>query len=206
MNRRSVRLIVLVTSAAFAACGGSADLEMSELTEGEAQDLAGVVLTATFTSTGSVPQPTPTVSGPQLIPYEITTNIDLDVECPLGGTVALTAELGVSGDTDSAAGRVDYSMTQVHDACVVMSENQRQFTLWGAPSLGVDFIVENDGEGGVDWNGSIEGAVDWVTDGREGTCTVMLEFSGHAEGNTAASAQMAGSVCGFGIEQSVSIG
>lgn len=206
MNPQSVRLMAVVASAAFGGCGGSSDLVMSELTEAEAQDLAGVVLVATFSSTGSVPQPVPTANGPQLVPFEITIDIEMEVECPLGGVVAVTAELGVSGDTEGPGGRVDYSMTQVHDACVVISENQRQFTIWGAPSLGVDLVVEIDGVGVVDWTGAIAGAVEWVTDGREGTCTLSLEFSGHAEGDGVGSAQLAGTVCGFSISQSVSIG
>lgn len=70
----------------------------------------------------------------------------------------------------------------------------------------VDLVVEIDGVGVVDWTGAIAGAVEWVTDGREGTCTLSLEFSGHAEGDGVGSAQLAGTVCGFSISQSVSIG
>lgn len=198
--------MALIASVGFAACGESSDLEMGELTEAEAQDLAGVVLFAVFSGTGSVPQPTQGVNGPQAVPFEFTAELETEVECPLGGVVAVTADVAVSGDTDTEAAVIDYSMTQVHDACVVMSENERQFTLWGAPSLGVELFVESNGLGVVEWSGSIQGAVDWVTDGREGTCTVALEFGGFQEGDAAVSAELAGTVCGFTISQSVSIG
>ena len=198
--------MALVASVGFAACRESSDLEMGELTEAEAQDLAGVVLLATFNSTGSVPQPAQVGSGLQAAPFELTAEFETSVECPLGGLVAVTADITVSGDTETEAAVIDYSMTQVHDACVAMSENQRQFTLWGAPSLGMDFFVESSGQGVVEWSGAIQGAVDWATDGREGTCNLAIEFSGLQQGDAAVSAELTGTVCGFTISQSVSIG
>jgi len=58
----------------------------------------------------------------------------------------------------------------------------------------------------VQWAGSIEGTIDWETDGREGSCTVQMEFSGRDEADVTKTAQMTGTVCGFSISQSVSIG
>ena len=59
----------------------------------------------------------------------------------------------------------------------------------------------------MEWQGSIQGIIDWETDGREGTCSVEMEFDGTQEvGTAAAAASMVGTVCGFNIDQSVSIG
>ena len=205
MNRKSFRIMALIGAVGFAACGETSDLVMDELSEAEAQDLAGVVMLATFNSTGSVPQPAG-VSGPQAVPFSFAAEFDADVECPLGGLANVAASLEVSGDTESEAGSVEYSMTQIHDACVVMSESGRTFTLWGAPSMNVAFTVENNGLGVVEWAGSAQGSIDWMTDGREGTCAVQMEFDGRQEGEAALAAEMLGTVCGFSISQAVSIG
>lgn len=203
MKRKSVRYGLLVACVALGACGET-DLVMSELSELEAQDLAGAVMFATFNSTPeSAPAP---AGGPQMAPYEYQSAIDTEVACPLGGVVGVMADVLVVGDTESEAGSLDFSMTHVHDGCVVQSENDRLFTLWGAPSMALDLLVENNGQGVVEWGGSVTGAIDWATDGRMGTCEVALEFSARVEGDTAFDAEMAGAVCGFNVSRSLTVG
>jgi len=194
----------LVACVAFAACD-TTELVMGELNEGEAEDLAGAMLLATFSSTQNA-QPAPAPGGPQMTPVEYTAEVDTEVECPLGGAVAVMADLVVNGDTDNPALVVDYSMTQVHDGCVVRSENDREFSLWGAPSLTLDLVVATDGEGVVEWEGSVVGAVSWVTDGRRGTCEVALEFGARAEGSEAFDAEVDGVVCGFNVARTLRVG
>jgi hypothetical protein len=207
MNRNFVRIVALVASVGFAACGDSTDVVIGELTEAEAQDLAGVVLFARFSSTGNIPtQPALSPDGPQAIPFSFASEFEGVVQCDLGGSVNVAASFEASGDTDSEAGHVEYSMTQVHDACVVMSENDRTFTLWGNPSMNVAFSVDNDGQGVVEWGGSVQGIIDWETDGREGSCSVQLEFAGRTELDVSATASMNGTVCGFSIDHSMSLG
>jgi hypothetical protein len=94
----------------------------------------------------------------------------------------------------------------VHDGCGVLSENDRQFTLWGAPSLTLDLVVASNGQGVVEWDGSIVGAVSWVTDGREGVCEVALEFGARAEGTASFVAELAGQVCGFQVSRMLTVG
>jgi len=194
----------LVACIAFAACD-TTELVMGELSEVEAEELAGAMMLATFSSTENA-QPAPAPGGPQMTPVEYTAEVDTDVQCPLGGAVAVMADVVVNGDTDNPALVVDYSMTQVHDGCVVLSENDREFTLWGAPSLTLDLLVATDGVGVVEWEGSVVGAVAWVTDGREGTCEVALEFGARREGSASFDAELAGVVCGFNVTRTLTVG
>jgi hypothetical protein len=199
--------MTVVAAAGLAACGESTDLVMEELTESEAQELAGMVLTATFSNTGDVPAPPSAVAGgPQTAPFQFSSSFEGDFPCPLGGSVAITADFDASGDTQAEGGRIEYTMTQVHDDCGVMSEQNGQFNLFGAPSLTLDFAVENNGQGVTEWGGTVSGAVAWVNDGRTGTCTVALEFGGRQEGDAALDAVFGGAVCGFQVQQELSIG
>lgn len=210
MDKNCVRILALVAAVGFAACGDSSEVvmsELTELTELEAQDLAGVVLLATFSSTGDIPvQPALSPNGPQTVPFTFAQEFDGTVQCPLGGTVGVAASLEISGDTESEAGHIEYTMTQIHDACVVTSENAVTFTLWGNPSMNVAFAVDNDGQGVVEWGGSIQGAIDWETGGRTGTCSIQMEFTGRDAAGATMTASMIGTVCGFSINQSLSIG
>lgn len=207
MNSKFVRLMAVVAAVGLAACGESSDLVMGDLTEAEAQELAGMLLLATFSNTGDAPsQPSAVAGGPQTAPYDYSSSFEGDFPCPLGGSVAVTAAFDASGDTQSEGGRIEYSMTQVHDDCGVMSEEHGQFNLFGAPSLTLDFAVDNNGQGVTEWGGAVSGAVEWVNDGRTGTCTVALEFGGRQEGDAALEAVFGGSVCGFQVDQELSIG
>ena len=206
MNPKHLRLVALVASIGFTACGDSSEILLGELSEAEAEDLAGVVLAATFASTASVPQPALATNGPQAVPFAFASEIDGPVDCALGGSVNVAASFEVTGDTDSDAGSIEYSMTQIHDACIVSSENDVMFTLWGNPSMNAAFTVENDGQGLVEWAGSIQGIVDWETDGREGSCSVAIEFTGRTATGASAAAELLGTVCGFNINHSASIG
>jgi hypothetical protein len=128
------------------------------------------------------------------------------VECPLGGAVAVNADVAVSGDTETDAVSLDYSMTQVHDGCTVVGESERQFTLWGAPSLALDLIVDTNGQGVVEMAGSVVGAVDWATDDREGHCEVALEMEARIEAEVSVDYAVSGTVCGFDVSESLTVG
>jgi hypothetical protein len=206
MRTNFVRLSLLLASVAFGACSDSSSVALGDLSEAEAQQLAGVVMGATFSSSSTVPQPAATPGGPQAVPFTFATEINTTEACPGGGTVGIAAALEVSGDTETEVASVEYQMTQTHDACVATSEDGRTFTLWGNPDMSAAFTVENDGQGVVEWAGSIQGSIDWETDGREGSCAVTMEFSGRTQAGAAAAASLAGSVCGHAIDQSISIG
>ena len=206
MNTKLVRLMALVAAVGFTACGESTDIVPGELTEAEATDLAGVVLFATFNSTGAVPQPTPSAGGPQMTPFTFASEFEGEVPCAFGGVVGIAASFEVSGDTENEAGHVEYSMTQTPVACAVDSQEGRRFILWGNPNLSVAFSVDNDGAGVSEWGGSIQGTIDWQTDGREGSCTIAVEFSGRQEGEANVTANVGGTVCNMSVQHSLTVG
>lgn len=207
MNRKSVRLLTLIAALGFAACGEDDVIVPGELEEAEAQDMVGVVLFATFNSSITPPsQPTPVAGGPAAVPFEFGADIETVVACPDGGDVAIMGEVVVEGDTESEAGRVEYGMSQVHNACVVTSDRGRTFTLWGNPGIEADFVVENDGQGLIEWGGSVVGTVDWQTDGREGTCQIAWEFSGSFNSDQSFDVMAAGTVCGVEVNREFRLG
>ena len=202
MASNPVRALALLATFALTACGDATDLVMSELSEAEAAELGSALMFATFDGTGDVPPP----SSAQRAPYEYTENVNGTVACPLGGGVAYDATVSVSGDTESEAGSITYSMTQAHDGCAVQSEQGTVFVLDGAPDITLQFTVVNNGEGVVEWGGSLEGAIRWVTENRTGTCEANFEFSGRQEGETSVSAGLSGTICGHSIVREFSIG
>lgn len=202
MNARNVRVLTLLALTGVAACGET--LVPGELTEAEAMDMAGAVLVATFAST----QAPPTQPGLAAVEFEWTADFDQTVECPLGGSVAIMSDVLVSGETESEMTRLDYTMTQTHNSCVVESEGGHEFTLSGNPDLALNLVVEIDGmESVIEWGGDVEGTIDWQTEGKEGSCAVSFDFGGGLEGqSTSVSGTMGGSVCGVQFERSFSIG
>ena len=208
MNRKNRSALALLTVTALAACGDSGtDIIGGDLTQTEAEELGGVVLTAVFSTSGSVPSPASAPMGPQLTPFTFAAQIDDVFPCQGGGTVDVAAQIEISGDdTQPEAASMEYQMTQIHSDCIVTSENGNTFTLNGNPSMNVAFSVNVDGQGTAEWGGSIQGNVEWVTASRSGSCFVELEFAGTAQGSGATTAEMTGSVCEFSIDHAFSVG
>jgi hypothetical protein len=196
--------MTLLAALSVAACGET-DLVMDELTEAEASDLAGTILLATFDATdGGAPTPAP--GGPALAPFDYSADLEVELDCPLGGTVSVSAEVTVAGDTETNAATAEYAMTQVHDACGVLSEEERHFVLSGTPGLTLELVVARDGQGVTEWEGSVIGAVEWVNDEREGTCEVALEFSARREFLVSFEAELSGVACGSEVTRTFSLG
>ena len=207
MNRKFVRIFALMATVGFGACGDGTDILAGDLTEAEAQQLAGVLMSATFSSSASVPtQPAATAGGPLMTPFTFAAEIETTVQCPGGGSVDVAASVEVEGDDQTNAASIQYQQTQRHNACVATSDEGKTFTLWGNPSMNAAFTVDTNGQGVVEWAGSIEGIIDWESAGMEGTCSVDLAFSGRSEADVSAAADLLGTVCGFSIEQSLTIG
>lgn len=203
MTSTNVRVFAVLALTSLAACGEST-VEPDELTEAEAMDMAGAVLFATFSTTQTPPQQE---GGFAAVEYEYMADLETTVACPLGGEVALSADVEVVGDSEAETFSVDYEMTQTHNSCVVQSEEGREFTLTGDPDLEFNFVVEADGaEGTIDWGGDVDGTINWSTDDKEGSCAVAFEFGGGiAEEATAISGSMGGTVCGVEFNRSFSM-
>lgn len=203
MKSSNVRLFALFALLATAACDEA--LVPGELTETEAAELAALVMESTFSNTAGLAQPAQ-ANGPAMVPVEFSQSVDTSLPCPMGGSVGVSATFDYLGDSDAAGFELDYTMTQTHDGCSAASESGKQFTLNGSPNLQLDIgIFSQDGQS-ASWNGSITGAIDWESEGFEGSCSMTLEFGGSALSENSANFEMSGSVCGHSVQQSLSIG
>lgn len=203
---RGARFACLAATLALVGCGNSTDV-VGDLTEAEATELAAAVFSTVFTSAAAAPDgPPPAGAGPQAAPFSYTRDSEFTVACQ-GGTIAVSASLDVEGDTQSDAGRIDYSMTQVHQGCSATSHNGVAFTLDGAPDVTVSLVAENDGQGHIDFTGAVEGRLAFETQRGQGTCDISLAFSGAID-ETAQTAEfsIAGVVCRVSVEVSSAIG
>ncbi len=173
MMRKRFEILTVVALAGLTACSDSTAIEAGVLTAAESEELAGAVMVAVFSTSGSVPQPAQ--AGLAMVTW--AAEIDDTVPCMGGGSVGVAASAQVEVDNQTGDAQIQWSMTQIHDGCVVTGSNGQTFTLTGAPSMNVAFTV-NSTTLGTEWGGSVQGDVDWVTDGRTGSCLVDMEFNG----------------------------
>jgi hypothetical protein len=181
---------------------------VGDLTEQEASELAAVVFTTAFMTAAELPEGAAPVGGPQMAPYAYSEDVSFVAECALDGVADVTASLDVEGDTESEAGRIEYSLTLDHQGCTAASPSEVVFTLNGAPSVTLHLVAENDGQGNVDLEGILEGRVEWSAEGRDGgVCEMDLELAG-AVSQSAQTVQfeVAGVICGFTVDASASLG
>ena len=204
MNSKSVRLLALAGVISVAGCGDDVT-GTGGLSEAEAQELAAAVLTAAITSAFQVPVDLSPVDGPALAPYSFESEWEGTGECPLGGTAGIDAVMSISGDDETQESSVDYTISLIHNACVVQSSTGN-FTLSGNPSLVMTMNAESDGEGSSSYEGSLNGAIDWQHDGRNGTCPIAYSFSGSASVTGSGSYSVNGNVCGTSIQQEFNYG
>jgi len=200
------RALILMTALTFAACGDSTGVTGDVLSEDEAAQLATAILASAMATTEGQDGPV-MAGGPQAAPISLSFDVDFEAECELGGTVSVEASLDIEGDDEVEGGRVEYAMRQVHDGCVVASEEGIVFTLHGAPDVEGTVVIESDGLGALTVVGTLEGRVEWESEGRSGACPMLLAFGGAAN-ETAETGEFAveGSICQVDIDYSASIG
>ena len=203
MKRHTLLLLTLVATLSVAACGASTAVA-DTLSDAEANELANALMATTFGSVTGTNAPAATA--PAAASVSGSTQVDLTVSCPGGGGIAVHATLAYDVDSQTNAGTVDYSMTQAHAGCVVTSDGGVTFTLDGAPNVSVDLLAESDGLGSSSFFGSLDGAVDWSTDGRHGRCSISVEFSGSQNTELQTGEfSLSGSVCQVSIQTAGSI-
>lgn len=208
MKSRNVRLFALLALLGSAACEDA--LTPGDLSETEAAEMAGAIVASTFSTMAGMGGEAP-ANGPARVPVSYSQSIDVTPQCPLGGEVRIEASSDYTGDTQEPGFELNFEARQEHNDCGVAGESGREFVLNGAPALEVELgIVSEDGES-ASWTGSFDGAVNWESEGFEGTCEVMLDFSGNVAGagemgQGSASFFMGGTVCGHAVEQQLSIG
>lgn len=206
MNRSKVGLLSLLLVTGLAACDDATGPE-SSLTQAEAEALAQVLLTQTFTAGDPAGAAAPSGAAPvarQVVDF--SNEVSLELPCPLGGSVA--ADVSTSGTIDSTSGsaNLQYTATQTHQSCQVQPEDaQEPFTLNGAPNITSTFQFSRSETGTFETTGSIVGSVEWTSGDRSGTCVVSLEFSGSGDDQGGLSFSLSGGVCSAQISQQVSV-
>jgi hypothetical protein len=118
------------------------------------------------------------------------------------------ADVSLSGSFDDATeeGQLDIDVDAEHHGCVVETKDTGQrFTLDGAPSIDADLHLVTKPNDTFQLSGGYEGAVEWESEGRSGTCHFDLDFSGTVDQETGAgTATLSGTACGVSIEYDAS--
>lgn len=204
MNRMFVRNGALALLLTTAACGDSVTEVVGDLTQAEAEALAEVVAGTVLSTWEGEGAAATAARGPSLATYN--QQLSLEAPCEFGGSVAIDGEIDVvTNDETEELESLEYTVTQAHSGCVAESGDGVRFTLDGAPNVTANLLVLAEGDL-ISMDGSYSGAVDWSTDGKEGTCTLSVEFS--MDLNVAAetgSATMSGTVCGMSFSNSVDV-
>jgi hypothetical protein len=204
---KCARFVLLIAILAGTACGDSIGA-IGDLTETEATELAAAVFTTAFMSAAGAPEGPDPVAGPQMAPFAFTREVDFVTDCAIDGIVDVSAVLDVEGDTQSEAGRIEYELTLEHQGCTVASPNDIVFTLDGAPDVSVYILAENDGQGNIALEASLEGRVDWSAQGHDGgTCDMDFVVSGAVSESAQTIEFVAeGVICRFSINTSATVG
>jgi hypothetical protein len=203
-----IRVIpVLFAALSLAACS---DFTSSgdPLTEVEASDLAGILVSEGFAGLGGF-SPAPAQLAPaqgQAPADNITINFDESGPCEGGGSVAFAGNLSVDYSEATQDGTFSFEYRLTPAACVVTAENGKVFTLTGDPNIEANGDLEWS-QTGLSGSLNYDGKFDWsADDGRSGSCGVDLsaeyELAMVGEGS-AGSVSVNGQVCGVNINRSL---
>lgn len=205
MNRMHARGAAIALILAAGACDDS-PTNVGDLSQAEAEALAEVVGAQVINGAfGASMEQGGAAAGPAAATVNYDETVSFIGECELGGTVAVNGEFTGQADDQTGEGSFSFTLVQIHDGCVGEANDGTVFTLHGSPSVTaqLDMVVA---EQMLSFDGSFDGAVDWETDDREGTCTIDVIFSVDLNGSMeTGEASMAGSVCGIDFSRSLSI-
>ena len=199
-----IRTLALLAALAIGACGGDDPVSTTNLSEAEAQELAGAILTQGFSQamTLNAGPPAQSADGPQMVTFNET--VEVTADCPLGGQLSLDGNASGDIDDQTGAGTIEYTMTLVHSGCVVPGDQGTQFTLTGNPSLVFTFDITTDGGDNTSFSGGFDGAVSFSTSDADGSCAMAYSFSGDTSAD-GFSFSTSGTVCGIDVSQNLTI-
>lgn len=204
--KRSMFAVITAASVGLAACGEDATSpENTNLTQAEAEALATILLTQSYENTQGAE---PVAGGPQAGPVNLETTVDFSAPCPLGGSVAVSADITIIGDSELEGGTIDYTMTQTHQSCVAQDETSGMtFTLNGNPNMTTEVTFENDGLGNLAIDGTVQGNIAWSKEDKSGTCAITLSFTGSGNQTSGVGSSTAsGTVCGVSVSEQLTVG
>lgn len=211
MQRNKVGILTFATVIALGACSDSTEPEMDPLTEAEAAELANFLMGQSFGATG-MPVSFQEIArmDPGTRPPLAMARVDFDqtvtesADCPLGGSVEVTATVEGFSDDETGEFQVDANQTQVYQSCAGQGESDFSFTLDSAPSVVSDFYLAMDAQGDMMALGFVEGALDWTSGDRSGRCLIDFEFDIETEGQSL-SMSASGVVCNVTLDQNITV-
>lgn len=203
MRSRVHALFTTAFVAAFTltACGddGPTGVQGDPLTEAEVQ----AVLTAVGAVFGSIEGPSSSpamdgVPGPSAAPVAVEETFSFTADCPLSGSMGAAGALSGTYDDETGDSDLSYELAITHNGCEVMSDDQEtSVVVDGDPSLVIDMDTEFS-ETVFSIAGSYTGGISYtVSDGREGSCSINLNFSISATEGGGAQNSVSGTVCGI---------
>lgn len=195
---RAVGLILLLTAAACGDDNPTDIIEGDPLTEAEAAALAEVVAGTLFATYEG---------GALAAPARATGSISVNdtFPCEFGGSVDIDGNLTFNINDQTQDGTINFDVTQDHNDCAVMSEDDILFTLNGAPNIMSSFTIVTEGDF-LSFTGGYDGAVAFETGDKAGTCSLEVDFS--LQGNVATeagSATLNGRVCGISFSHNLTL-
>jgi len=194
------RSLLCLLTLALAACGDDGTgPDEDELTEEEFEALLEVMVALSDIGLEAV-DGAPPAAAPAAVPQSF--EIDpVTVPCPQGGSVLLEGDAIVDNDVE----QLDMTLSLTHQACRATSQSSGlQFTIDGDPDIDYEFFIDFDDDD-FDMEIDQEGAIEWSTGGRSGTCAmdIHIEFVGNIT-TQEFSGFVSGTVCGRDASGSLS--
>lgn len=211
MHRNKVGILTLAAAITLGACSDSTEPETDPLTEAEAAELAAFLMSQSFGATGmpvglqelAAMEPGDPLLALARVDFDETRTVTAD--CPLGGSVEVTAAVEGFSDDESGVFEVDATQTQVYEGCAGQGESgDFTFTLTSAPSVTSDFFIGMDAQEDLTAFGSILGAIDWEAGERSGRCEIDFAFDLQTEGQSLAMSA-SGRVCNVTLDQNLNV-
>ena len=179
--------------------------EEGELTEAEAEALAALILDFGFQA-GLEAQGGSAPAGPRPTPHSF--EFERTEECEVGGLMTAEVSGQLEGDMETLDLDADIQIVLTPEDCGLRDEDSGQvFTIDGAPNLNSHWTISV--SGGQSWtaDGTLEGTIDWETEGRRGACRIDLDFEAGGEVETpTGTGSMSGTVCGAEVNETITVG
>jgi len=203
MRHRHLRAAALLCAAlAAAACGDHGTTGPgAPLTQADAAALSRAVFSVgAGLAGGGVPagaRGNQTLRADGLTTFSFS--FDTSQPCTPSGSVDITGVVAGSAQAGGSA-QVQVNVSVRHQGCVVQTDNGGTFKLNGDPGIDVAIAAAADAAGPTAFHATEKGAFTWERGGSSGRCTVDLAADLVAGTQTV---RLAGSFCGFTIDQTV---
>lgn len=209
LNSKFLRCAIALTFATTAvACGdddGAGPTDGDQLSETEAQALAGLVFNLAVNIFNSTDPDVAAMASAQSLsggfPEQTITFDEESYTCPAGGSVVVDGSVTLDTDTDGETGDFDMDIRQRHDDCVSTATNGQTFVLNADPEIDTAF-TGNFTPTVADVAGSWTGGIAWTSGSRSGTCSMDFAVDVSIDNQTGGllSVDNSGTICGVSVD------